>query len=111
MAKEQVSEKEKQTVDLMEAATAFRIVKDAIDREEKRLRKIASTEEQGPILLEGETSTGHYCQMMVDPKDVARIFLNYDYHIYHLLLDDAPNEMWEELGRFYGLETVSGVDL
>lgn len=111
MSKEQVVEEEKKTIDLMDAATAFRIVKDAINREEERLRKIANTEEQDPILLEGETSTGHYCQMMVDPKDVARILLKYDYPIYHLLMDDAPDEMWAELGRTYGLMTICGVDL
>ena len=42
----------------------------------------AKTEEQDPIMVEGETSAGYFCQLMVDPKDVAKILLEYDYPVW-----------------------------
>lgn len=83
----------------------------AIEQERKRLEEIAKTEEGDPILLEGETTAGYYCQMMVDPKDVAKIALDYNYPVWHILKQDCPEEMWEELGRKFGLATVCLVDL
>lgn len=64
-----------------------------------------------PVMLEGETETGYYCQLMVDPRDAARIMLDYDYPIYRTLGEDAPDAMWERLGAFYGLKTITSVDL
>ena len=49
--------------------------------------------------------------MMVDPKDVARVYLEYNYPLWKTLKEEAPIEMWEELARIYGLATVSEVDL
>lgn len=72
---------------------------------------IAKTEEQDPIMVEGETSTGYYCQLMADPKDVAKILLEYDYPVWRVLGEDAPDAMWEDLGRKFGLEHVCLVDL
>ena len=77
----------------------------------EKLQKIATTDEQDPILIEGETSRGFYCQLMVDPKDPARIMLDYDYPTARILGEDAPDAMWEDLGRFYGLQSISSVDL
>ena len=42
---------------------------------------VAKTEEQNQIMVEGETSAGYFCQLMVDPKDVAKILLKYDYPV------------------------------
>ena len=90
---------------------AVKAVNEAIVSEEKRLHEIANGAEQDPILIEGETETGYYCQMMVDPKIVAEIFLRYEYPIWNVLEQDAPTTMWDNLAREFGLKTVSSVDL
>lgn len=97
---------ERQTMD-----TAVSKVNEAIEKERKRLEEIAKTEEGDPILIEGETTAGYFCQMMVDPKDVAKIALEYNYPVWHTLEQDCPDEMWEELGRKFGLATVCSIDL
>ena len=76
-----------------------------------KYESVAKTEEQDPILVEGETSAGYFCQLMVDPKDVAKILLEYDYPVWRVLGEDAPDAMWEDLGRKFGLEHVCSVDL
>lgn len=93
-------------------------LKDAVAVVQKEIRdlrakyeSVAKTEEQDPILVEGETSAGYYCQLMVDPKDVAKILLEYDYPVWRVLEEEAPDEMWEDLGRKFGLEHVYSVDL
>lgn len=107
-ANDQSDQEEPTSGDILAAVD---LVNNAIRAEEKRLKKIASTEEQFPISLEGYTTTGHPCQVMVDPKDVARILLEYNYPTWSVLLADFPDAMWEELGRMYGLESVSCVDI
>lgn len=76
-----------------------------------KYESIAKTEEQDPILVEGETSAGYYCQLMVNPQEVAKIFVDYDYALYRVLGEDAPDAMWEDLGRKFGLEHVCSVEL
>ena len=49
--------------------------------------------------------------MMVDPKDVAKIALEYNYPVWHILKEDYPDGMWEDLGRKFGLATVCSIDL
>lgn len=90
---------------------AVSLVNKAIREERKRLEEIAKTEEGSPIMVEGETTTGYYCQLMVDPKDVVKILLEYDYPVWRILGEDYPDEMWEDLGRKFGLETVASFDL
>lgn len=90
---------------------ALKIVNAAISREYERFAKIANTEEGDPIMLEGETSTGHYCQLMADPKVVAKIMLDYEYPTWSVLGEDAPEDMWNELGHRFGLATVTGADI
>lgn len=90
---------------------AVKLVNEVIVAEYKRLESLVNTEENDPILVEGETSAGYYCQMMVDPKDVARILLDYNYPVWRVLEEDAPDGMWEDLGRKFGLTTVSSFDL
>ena len=67
-----------------------------------KYESVAKTEEQDPIMVEGETSTGYYCQLMADPKDVAKILLEYDYPVWCVLDEDAPRAMWEDLGARVG---------
>ena len=76
-----------------------------------KYESVVKAEEQDPIMVEGETSTGYYCQLMADPKDVAKILLEYDYPVWRVLDEDAPDAMWEDLGRKFGLEHVCSVDL
>ena len=76
-----------------------------------KYESVAKTEEQDPILVEGETSAGYFCQLMVNPQEVAKIFVDYDYALYRVLGEDAPDAMWEDLGRKFGLEHVCSVDL
>ncbi|MBQ2659784.1 hypothetical protein IJF85_02305, partial [Candidatus Saccharibacteria bacterium] len=44
-------------------AEAVKLVNDAIMAEYKRLEKIAKTEEDDPILIEGETTAGYFCHL------------------------------------------------
>lgn len=90
---------------------ATKMVVDEIRKEEDVLRKKADTECQDPIMVEGETTNGYYCQLMVNPQTAARIMLRHNYHIYHTLGEDAPDAMWQELADEYGLATVTSVDL
>ena len=90
---------------------AVKIVNDAIMAEYKRIEEIAKTEEGDPIMIGGETTAGYFCHMMVDPKDVAKIVLDYNYPVWHILGEDYPDGMWEDLGRKFGLATVSSIDL
>ena len=76
-----------------------------------KYESVAKTEEQDPILVEGETSAGYYCQLMVNPQEIAKIFVNYDYALYRVLGEDAPDAMWEDLGRKFGLEHICSADL
>lgn len=94
-----------------ELAKAVAIVNKAIQNETIRLTEIANTEEGDPILVEGETSTGYQCQLMVDPQGCARIALQYDFPTYKILEEDFPEDMWKAFSQEYGLGAVSSVDL
>ena len=89
---------------------AKKTVMDAINKERARIKKIAETEEQDLILLEGETSTGYWCHLMVDPKEVAKILYEWDFAAWNFLDMDCPQEMWDELSKKYGI-TVGSVDI
>lgn len=95
----------------MDTENAIKLVNEQIKKETLVLEKCAKDDEQSPIMLEGETTKGYYCQMMVDPKEIAPIMLKYDYPIYHTLGEDAPSGMWTELATHFGLENVTSVDL
>ena len=88
---------------------AVRIVKEAIDTERKRLEAIK--EDDDPIMLVGETVTGYYAQLMVNPKTVAKIMLDYDYPFWTILDEEAPQGMWDQLAKVFGLDAVSEVDI
>ena len=90
---------------------AVAVVQKEIRKRREKYESVAKTEEQDPIMVEGETSAGYFCQLMVDPQEVAKIFVDYDYALYRVLGEDAPDAMWEDLGRKFGLEHVCSVDL
>ena len=90
---------------------AVKIVNAAIREKENAYIRISQMDEQAPIMLVGQTRTGHYCQMMVDPKEVAKIFLEYGYQVWNVLGEDAPMAMWDDLASHFGLETVDSVDM
>ena len=64
-----------------------------------------------PLWSRGETTAGYYCQLMVNPQEVAKIFVDYDYALYRILGKDVPDAMREDLGRKFGLESICSVDL
>lgn len=90
---------------------AVRIVNQAIREQRESFEEMAKAEDNDYIGLDGETSTGYPCTLMVDPKDVASIFLKHDYPVWSILGEDAPTEMWEELAREVGLDMVEYVDI
>ena len=109
MPKIEVKEIKPQTKLPLEVAVP--VVNLAIDDRRKELEAIAKDKEGDPILVEGATSAGYYVHMMVDPAEVAEILVRWDYPLYQILEEDAPQEMWDELAEHFGLETVSSFDL
>lgn len=90
---------------------AVKIVNAAIREKENVYIKMSQREEQTPVMLTGLTRTGHSCQVMVNPKEVAKIFLEYGYQVWNVLGEDAPMAMWDDLASHFGLETVDSVDM
>ena len=68
----------------MKLSEAVRIVKAAIDAETRRLKQLAESEEEGPIMLEGRTTSCYYVQLMIDPAKVAPVMLDYWYPAYRV---------------------------
>lgn len=96
----------------VEDKLAIERVNEMISDERKKLEAIMLADDDlEPIMIEGETEAGYYCRMMVDPKDCAGIMLKHDYPTRKVLQEDFPDEMWEELGRRFGIVTVSSVDI
>lgn len=95
-----------------EEARARETISLAIKKYTDELEAIASSQDDNdPIIVEGETQTGYYCQMMVDPKPVAKIILEYDYPLYAFFEEDAPQAMWDELAECFGLRSITSFDL
>jgi len=90
---------------------AVELVNEAIKKRTLQLQSFTQIEDASPIMLEGETTKGYYCQMMVDPKEVARIMLEYNYPMYAVLEEDAPIDMWDDIAAWFGLGSVSSVDI
>lgn len=96
----------------MKEKEALEIIQQKISDYRTKLEAITlSTADCEPVLLDGETTTGYYCNLMINPKTAASIMLKYDYPIFATLGEDAPREMWRELADEYGLGSVSSVDL
>ena len=110
MAKENETTPSKPTEMALEQAV--KIVNEAIRKEEQRLREIANeTTEQEPVLIEGTTTTNYFCRLMAEPRPIARTLLDYNFPTCKILGTDAPDDMWEYLGRIYGLQSVCSVDI
>lgn len=62
-------------------------------------------------MVEGETTAGYFRQLMMNPQEVAKIFVDYNYVLYRVLGEDAPDAMWEDLGRKFDLEYVCSAGL
>lgn len=90
---------------------AVAVIQKEIREWRTKYESVAKTEERDPIMVEGETTVGYFCQLMVDPREVAKIFVDYDYSLCRVLGEDAPDVMWEDLGRKFGLEHVCSVDI
>lgn len=75
---------------------AVAVVQKEICKWREKYESVAKTEEQDPIMIEGETSTGYYCQLMADPKNVAKVLLEYDYSVWRVHDEDAPDAMRED---------------
>ncbi len=90
---------------------AVEMVKAEIDKQTKYYEKIASTDNQTPVMLDGVTTTGYNCGVMVDPKEVAKVFLDYDYPACLVLDNEPSSDMWYTLARKLGLDEVCGVDI
>lgn len=58
---------------------AVAVVQKEVREWRAKYESVAKAEEQDPIMIEGETTAGYFCQLMVDPRDVAKIFVDYAY--------------------------------
>ncbi len=105
---EQKSTKEKTRVALHDAIS---LVNGKIDAIEKCLRDIASTENASLVTVDGSTSTNFNASVWVDPKEIAKIMLRYNYQCWQVLGWDAPDEMWDEIAEYAGLDTARFVDM
>ena len=97
-----------------ELAHAREIINQKISDERTKLEAITLLKpdaEPHPVCVEGETETGYYCQMMVDPRHIAPILLKHNYPVFKAVQEDFPDELWQDLGRKLGLATVISVDL
>ena len=72
-------------MDQEELNEAVKLVNSAIAEEESRLRKIIECDEDSHVMVDGETETGYCCQIQVDAKMIAEVYLRYDYLIYRIL--------------------------
>lgn len=97
-----------------ESKKALELVKQAISDRRTVFEAITLLKEDAtpePVMVEAETRTGHYCQMMVDPREIAPIILKYDYPIYKVLEEEPPQRMWYELAEKLGVDVVTSFDL
>ena len=72
---------------------------------------LTDSDDLSPVMVEGETRTGYYCQLMGSPKEVAEIVLKYDYPVFVALEEEPPQAMWDELASHFGLANVTSFDL
>ena len=78
---------------------AVAVVQKGIRKWRERYKSVTNKNGQDhPIMVEGETTTGYFCQLMANPQEVAKIFVDYDYALYRILGEDALDTMWEDLG-------------
>lgn len=94
-------------------SAAVDIVNQAIEKYRASLEAIVSADDDDndPILIEGSTTAGYQCQLFVNAKEVAKIILEYDFPTTEILGQEAPQGMWDALGRHFGLSEVYSFDL
>lgn len=86
---------------------AVAVVQKEIRKWREKYESVANENGQDhSIIVESKTTAGYFCQLIVNPQEVAKIFVDYDYALYRVLGKDAPDAMWEDLGRKFGLEHV-----
>ena len=101
-----------QANETMTLSEAVRTVRKAIAAEEDRLKELANDDEADPVLLTGETTAGYIVHVKVDhPEKVVQIMLDYQHPLHMVLEEDSPQEMWDELARMAGLDTVFSADI
>lgn len=76
-----------------------------------KLERMAKDTEAPLISVEGETATGSCAIAQIARNEVAEVMLRYDYPVWHMLEEDAPDEMWDEIARLVGFERASSVDI
>ena len=89
---------------------ARRVIRQAIDEKRSKYEEVANDDEADAVLLEGITSTGHYCQMMVSSQIIAKIYLKYNYAEDMIISGVANKTMWEEIADTFGVKEVESVD-
>lgn len=90
---------------------AVRQVNARIAEVRAKLERIARDSEAPLISVEGETSTGFCAIAQIARNEIAAVMLRYDYPVWHVLGEDAPDEMWDEIARLVGFERASAVDI
>lgn len=90
---------------------AISLVNKVIHEKWEEYDEIAHTDEGDPVMVEGETSKGIIVHALVDPKEIAKIFLEYNYPTIKTLGEDAPQSMWDDLADLVGIESCYSVDL
>lgn len=76
-----------------------------------KLERIVKDSEATLIAVKGETATGSCAIAQIARNKVAKVMLRYDYPVWYVLEEDAPDEMWDEIARLVGFECVSSVDI
>ena len=77
-----------------------------------KYESVVKTEEHGLTMVEGsKTSITYFCQLIVSPQEVVRIFVDYDYVFYRVYEEDASDVMREDLGQKFGRESFYSVDI
>lgn len=76
-----------------------------------KLERMVKDTEASPVSVDGGTSTGCCATAQIARNEVAEVMLRYDYPVWHVLEEDAPEEMWDEIARLVGFEHVSSVDI
>lgn len=72
---------------------------------------LCDDEDLDPIMVDGQTRSGHNCSLFVNPKEVAQIVLKYDYPVFAVLEEEPPQAMWDDLASHFGLDAVTAFDL
>lgn len=91
---------------------AVAVVQKEICKWREKYESVANENGQDhPIMVEDKITAGYLCQLMMNPQEVAKIFVDYNYALYRVLGEDAPDAMSEDLGRKFGLGHVCSVDL